>query len=376
LRRTGSPVFDGVKDGSAVLRASEGIDRERAPALWAEANRILRSDRPSRLVLDLSDAKRIDGAGVALVRALEDCCQKSGVAFSVEGAGPAIERFLEFARGRSSERRPQPATKSPSRSAVVWNEATRIASGLREFVEFTGRFAERAAYLATHPHKLRLREAVYSFQNIGADGMWLIVGLSLLLGVIMAFQGISGAQGFGSPIFVADVVTLSTTREMAPLLTGVIVTGRSGAAIAAEIGSMKIHEELDALSVMGFDVVRFLCIPRTLALFVATPLLTLISIGAGIVGGAAVATFYLHLAPVAYFNEVQHAISAAQIVSALVKGCTFGVIIGIIASFEGFSAGKAPEEVGRRTKTAVVRSILAIIFADAFFSIVSEVYGW
>jgi phospholipid/cholesterol/gamma-HCH transport system permease protein len=139
---------------------------------------------------------------------------------------------------------------------------------------------------------------------------------------------------------------------------------------------MKIHEELDALSVMGFDVMRFLFIPRTLALVIATPLLTMLSIGAGILGGAAVAFFYLHLSAAAYFNEVRHAISAAQVASALTKGATFGLMIGVIACFEGLQAGRAAEDVGKQTTAAVVRGILAIIFADAFFSIVSEVYGW
>jgi phospholipid/cholesterol/gamma-HCH transport system permease protein len=206
--------------------------------------------------------------------------------------------------------------------------------------------------------------------------MLLIGALSLLLGIIMAFQGITGTRGFGSPIFVADVVTLSTTREMAPLLTGVIVTGRSGAAIAAEIGTMKIDQELDALSVMGFDVTRFLLIPRMLALLVATPLLTLLSIAGGIIGGAGVAVFVLHLTLPNYFSEVQHAISGAQIASALVKSATFGLLAGAIACFQGLQAGQAAEDVGKQTTSAVVKGILLVIFADAFFSIVSEVYGW
>jgi phospholipid/cholesterol/gamma-HCH transport system permease protein len=206
-------------------------------------------------------------------------------------------------------------------------------------VEFVGNVATRAAFLVTHPHRVRFGEVLYQVQLVGAEGILLIGALSLLLGIIMAFQGITGTRGFGSSIFVADVVTLATTREMAPLLTGVIVTGRSGAAIAAEIGTMKIDQELDALSVMGFDVMRFLLVPRMLALVISTPLLTVLSIGGGILGGAGVAVFVLHLSLASYFSEVQHAISGAQIASALVKSATFGLIVGVIACFQ---PGKRP----------------------------------
>jgi phospholipid/cholesterol/gamma-HCH transport system permease protein len=363
-------------DRSAVLRPTEGIDRSHARSFWAQANRLFKERSPSRLVLDLHEVKRIDGAGVALVRQLEDRCRQGGIEFSIEGAAPGVSRFLDFVRQRSPEGKPPPPPRTPSRTAALSRELERWGHGAKEFVEYIGRFAERAAFLATHPHRVRLGDVLYHVQKAGAEGMWLLIGLSLLLGVIMAFQGLTGARGFGSPILVADVVTLSTTREMAPLLTGVIVTGRSGAAIAAEIGSMKIHEELDALSVMGFDVMRFLFVPRTLALIISTPLLTLLSIGAGILGGAGVAVFDLHLTAAAYFNEVQHAIAGTQIASALVKGATFGLMIGLIACFQGLRAGKAAEDVGRQTTTAVVRSILAIIFADAFFSILTQVYGW
>jgi len=364
------------ENGSVVLRPSGGIDRPHARSFLAQANLVLKEGtKPSRVVLDLRDAKRIDGVGVALVRELEDRCRREGIAFSIEGAAPGVSEFLDFVRGRSREGQPQTVPETPPLAALS-REASRWARSFKEFTAFVGRFAARAAFLVTRPRRIRLGEMVYQLQKAGAEGTWLLVGLSLLLGVIMAFQGLTGARGFGSPLIVADVVTLSTTREMAPLLTGVIVTGRSGAAIAAEIGSMKIHEELDALSVMGFDLMHFLFIPRTLALAIATPLLTLLSIGAGILGGAAVAVFYLHLSAAAYFTEVQNAISATQIASALVKGITFGLVIALISCFEGLQAGKAAEDVGKQTTAAVVRGILAIIFADAFFSIISEVYKW
>ncbi len=364
------------KDGSAVLHPAEGIDRSHARSMWAAANRLLQDKRPSRLVLDLRDVKRIDGAGIALLRELESQCERKGIQFSIEGATPGVAEFLDFVRRRSSGAGRRPPARPPSGWVVLSRRVKEAAGTLRSFVEFVGRFAASSAYLVTHPQEIRPAEVLYQVQKAGAEGMWLLIGLSLLLGVIMAFQGLTGARNFGSPTVVADVVTISTTREMAPLLTGVIVTGRSGAAFAAEIGTMKIHEELDALSVMGFDVMRFLLIPRTLGLVISTPLLTLLSIGAGIVGGLCVAVFTVHLSPISYFSEVEKVISAKEIASALAKGVVFGFMIGIVACFQGQQAGKAAEDVGKQTTTAVVRSILFIIFADAIFSMASEVYGW
>ncbi len=369
-------VLGGETDGRFVLRPTERLDRSHARHLWIEANRLFRKGRPARIVVDLRGVSRIDEAGVALLRELEARCRRGHVEFAVEGANPAVSEFLEFVGGRSPDRCDAPPAQSAPAKASLLDRAARGAQELRALIELVGQFAESAAYLATHPHRIRFRDVVYQIQRVGADGMWLVVGLSLLLGVIMAFQGLSGARGFGSPIFVADVVTLSTTREMAPLLTGVIVTGRSGAAIAAEIGTMKIDQELDALAVMGFDVMQFLLVPRALALVVAAPLLTIVSIGAGILGGATVAMSVLHLSLISYFGEVQRALSAAQIMSALAKGATFGLLIGVISCFEGLRARNAAEEVGKQTTAAVVRSILLVILADAVFSVLTEVSHW
>jgi phospholipid/cholesterol/gamma-HCH transport system permease protein len=374
-RRGAVAAVDADGHGRLVLRPTHEFDRAHAAAVWAHAVRALNERSPARLVVDLADVSRIDAAGVAIVQELERRCRRRGIDFSVERAAPGVSEFLEFARRRSGETPPSPPPRAPRTSALArrTGEALRAA---RSFVELVGRFAESGAHLAVHPRDLRVRDIRYQVQRVGAEGMWLLGGLSVLLGIIIAFQGVGGARSFGSSIFVADVVTLATTREMAPLLTGVIVSGRSGAAIAAEISTMKIDQELDALSVMGFDVVRFLLVPRTLALVIATPLLTLLSMGAGILGGAAVGVFVLHLGVAQYFGEVQKALSAAQVASALAKGTTFALLIGVVSCFEGLQARKAAEEVGNQTKAAVVRSILLVIAADAFFSILSEVYSW
>jgi phospholipid/cholesterol/gamma-HCH transport system permease protein len=364
-----------VENESVVLHPAEELDPAHVELLWAEANRTLLRP-PRRIVLDLNGVTRVGVGGVALVRELEHRCQRRGVGFSVAGASPAVTEFLHFVQGRSPDRPTAPPARRLPGSIPLSRKAARACQTVRAFVEFVGRFTESVEHLVMHPREFRVRDVLYELQRAGAEGMWLIGGLSVLLGVIMAFQGLSSARGFGSPLLVADVVTLSTTREMAPLLTGVLVAGRSGAAIAAEIGTMKIDQELDALTVMGLDVTRFLLVPRTVALVIATPLLTLLSMAAGILGGAVVATLVVRLTPVAYFGEVRQALTAAQVSSALAKGAAFGLVAGWMACFHGLQAGKAAEDVGRQTTAAVVTTVLLIIAVDALFSITSEVYAW
>lgn len=373
--RHGTAGRDG-SGGDVVLDPGEAIDRPHAAALWSLVNRALDERRPARLVLDLRKVSKVDGAGVALLRELAARCRRRGVAFSAEGAVPPVSSFLAFVEGRSPERPKAPSARRPAAVLALSERVARLGRDLRASAEFVGRFAESLGRLALRPDRLRVDEVAYQVQRSGAEGTPLLVALSLLLGVIMAFQGLQGIGGFGSPILVADVVTLSTTREMAPLLTGVIVAGRSGAAFAAEIGTMKVDQELDALSVMGFDVMRFLFVPRILGLVIATPLLTLLSMAAGILGGAGVAVFDLDLPFVAYIGEVRNAITGAEIVSALAKAVTFGLMIGVVACFQGMQTGDAAEDVGTRTTAAVVRGILLVVAADAFFSIAAEVYHW
>jgi phospholipid/cholesterol/gamma-HCH transport system permease protein len=361
---------------SAVLHPTKGIDRAHARELWREANRILEQRSPAAMILELDDVLRIDGAGVALLRELEQLCRRRGIAFSLRGARPNVSEFLEFVDTRSPDKPRKPVPQPLPLAVRASQRVSRWLHGLRDFTEFVGEFAAGVAFVVAHPRRIRAGEIIEQVEKSGADALLLLLGLSVVMGIILAFEGISGTRALDSPLLVADTVTLSTAREMAPLLTGIIMTGRSGAAIAAEIGTMKIEEELDALSVMGFDVMRFLLIPRTFALVIATPLLTMLSVVAGITGGSFIAMTNLHLTAPEYFGEVEKHITGVLVGLGLVKGATFGVIAGVVSCFHGLRAGRAAEDVGRQTTTAVVQTIVLIILADAFFSGLAEVYQW
>jgi phospholipid/cholesterol/gamma-HCH transport system permease protein len=246
----------------------------------------------------------------------------------------------------------------------------------RALVRFVGDFAAAGLASLIHPRQMRIREVLYHTQVVGTDAMPIVAGLSFLMGIIMAFQAATTLQTFGAAIYVADIVTISTTREMGPLLTAVIIAGRSGAAFAAEIGTMKINEEIDALEVMGFDITRFLVLPRVFALMLAGPLLTLLANAAGIAGGASAAVVLLNLSAVNFFAEVNKILSPADIYTGLIKGFGFAALVGFIGCFRGLRASMAAESVGVQATSAVVSGILLIIVADAVFTAIFQIYGW
>jgi phospholipid/cholesterol/gamma-HCH transport system permease protein len=183
-------------------------------------------------------------------------------------------------------------------------------------------------------------------------------------------------SSFGSDIFIADMVVFAVTREMGPLLTAVILAGRTGAAFAAEIGTMKMNEEIDALMVHNFDITGYLVLPRVFALMVAGPLLTMLSNATGILGGLVTSKVTLGLPPTSFLHEAQKALSPGDIYTGLIKGAVFGTFVGLIGCFRGLQTGLGAGSVGIQTTSAVVTGIFMVIFLDTLFSYIFQVYGW
>lgn len=203
---------------------------------------------------------------------------------------------------------------------------------------------------------------------VGVEAVPIVIFISLLVGVVLALNGATQLRQFGASIFIANLVAISTTREMGPLLTAVIVSGRTGSAIAAEIGSMVISEEVDAMHTMALNPVRFLVVPKVLALIVMMPLLTVMSNLAAITGGYAVGVLGLDLGSDAYLSQTVQSLFVSDVSTGLVKSVVFGVIIGLVGAHRGFSVRGGPEAVGRATTSAVVTSIILCIIANAGFT--------
>ena len=203
----------------------------------------------------------------------------------------------------------------------------------------------------------------------GRDGLPIVALISFLMGLISAFQASVQLQQFGADIYVANLVGLSITRELGPLMTAIIAAGRSGAAFAAEIGTMKVSEEVDALEAMGLDRTRFLVTPKVLALVFMLPCLTLFADLVGILGGLVVATGLLELPAEVYFRQMALYMTMWDINQGLIKSVVFAFLVAGIGCLRGFQASAGAESVGRITTSAIVTSIFSIIIADAIFTL-------
>ncbi len=212
------------------------------------------------------------------------------------------------------------------------------------------------------------KSTIEQMVKIGYESIPIVCLIAFFVGLIIAMQSAYQLAQFGVTIYVANFVAVSITRELSPLLTAIIITGRNGSAITAEIGTMKVSEEIDALKTMGFNPVKFLVVPRTLAMVIMVPCLTIIADFIGILGGYVISMLTLDLTSIRYINQTTEALLFKDVLSGLVKSVFFALIIANIGSYEGFNVEGGAEGVGKSTTQSVVTSIFLIIAADVFFT--------
>lgn len=215
---------------------------------------------------------------------------------------------------------------------------------------------------------IRIRASVSEMVKAGYNSVPIVSVISLFIGIILALQAAYQLKRFGALVYVADLVGVSITRELGPIITAIIVSGRSGSAFAAEIGSMKAAEEVDALITMGINPVRFLVVPKLIALMVMVPALTVLSDFLGLFGGFLLSVTLLELHPVNYFQQTINALLVKDILTGLIKAWAFGIVITIVGAYHGFKVEGGAEEVGRHTTSSVVASIFLVIVFDLFFT--------
>jgi phospholipid/cholesterol/gamma-HCH transport system permease protein len=210
-------------------------------------------------------------------------------------------------------------------------------------------------------------------QDCGAKALPIVSLISVLVGLILAFVGAVQLRQFGAQIYVADLVGIATVREMGAMMTAIIMAGRTGAAFAAQLGTMQVNEEIDALSTFGFSPLDFLVTPRVLALVLMMPFLTLYADLLGIVGGGIVGVTMLDIPVLQYINETRQALSLGDIAVGLVKGCVFGVLIAVAGCMRGMQCGRSASSVGNAATSAVVTAIVAIVVTDGIFAVVTDI---
>jgi len=357
-------------EGAALRMAIRGrIEIANAQQVLEEATGHLEGEG-RRVRLDLSGVDYFDSGGGVVVLGLRERLRERHGDLTIVASTPEIDGFLSLV-DEEAVFGPSARVEGPRENLAERLGATTLAALAmgREVVVFTGEMMLGLADAIRHPSKIRWRETWLYMQRTGIDGLPIVALISFLMGLITAFQAAVQLRQFGADIYIANLVGLSIVRELGPLMTAIIAAGRSGAAFAAEIGTMKVSEEIDALDTMGLDRTRFLVTPKVVALLVMLPALTVFSDLVGVIGGLVVARINLELPAQVYFRQLQWALVPWDVISGLIKSVVFALLVAGVGCLWGFEARGGAESVGRITTAAIVAGIFMIIVADAVFTI-------
>jgi phospholipid/cholesterol/gamma-HCH transport system permease protein len=314
-----------------------------------------------------------DSGGGALLLQLRQQLAAHGAALRIIRSTANVDGFLNLVDADAVLQQPALSPPPPTLLERAGDFGLEAVESVRRMAAFAGEITLGLCDAAAHPQRIRRREMWLYMQRAGHQGLPIVALISFLMGLITAFQAAVQLRQFGADIYVANLVGLSITRELGPLMTAIIAAGRSGAAYAAEIGTMKVNEEVDALTAMGLDRTRFLVTPKVLALLIMLPCLTLFADLVGILGGLVVA-LSIDIPAVVYFRQMKWYMRFWDVGQGLMKSIVFALLIAGVGCLRGFEARQSAESVGRITTSAIVSAIFAIICADAIFTVLFNVW--
>lgn len=323
---------------------------------------------PSHLVFDCAALSALDTAGAWLLHRTMLTLQQAGGSVTLTGLRPEFNTLLQLLASCTLT----PASLNTDRPNLL----TRIGKSfwtnlfdLYAVLIFIGETALILLHLLIRPHRIRWKTILHNLQIAGFDALPIVGLLSFLMGMVIAYQGADQLQRFGANIYIADLVGLSMLRELSPLLTAIIVAGRSGSAYAAQIGTMKVTEEIDALRTIGIGPTELLVLPKLIALVIALPLLTVYADMAGLLGGMLMARSKLDISFDVFIDRLGDAIRLSTFLTGIGKAPVFAAIIALVGCYQGFQVTGSADSVGRQTTVSVVQGIFLVILSDALFSI-------
>jgi len=372
-----SPVSlrsDGPRDGVFTLAIAGRLDSGATGKIWRDATKAVAGARAASVVLDASGIDYCDGSGIALLVQLRHQQERAGGKLAIRGLRPEFQELLEDWEPGSLARLGSAQPEQRRFSEEVGAGAVKVWLDFRDLISFVGELSAALAKAALAPRRVRWRDALGVAEAAGVNALPIVALISFLVGLIMAFQAAIPLRQFGADIFVANLIALSMLREMGPLMTAIILAGRSGSAFAAELGTMKVREEIDALKTMGLDPVRFLVVTRVVAAVVMTPLLTLFSNLLGLMGGSVV-LLSLGFPLITYFHQIQSAVTYRDLLGGLLKSFVFGILVAATGCLRGLQTQSGASAVGESTTRAVVSGIILITITDGIFSVVYYYLG-
>ena len=344
-------------DTSGVMRAIDGLPRD------------------GRVVLSASESLVPDSLLLASLFRLASLCAQREVHLSLTGFPEQVARQISLAlsvpprKGARRERVDDPLIVSIGRSSVT------LAENLKGWLTFLGELLVALWLFIRRRARVPVRDIWVVLDECGPGALPIVTLISVLVGVILAFIGAQQLRQFGAQIYVANLVSVAMLREMGAVMAGVIMAGRTGAAFAAQLGTMQVNEEIDALKTLGISPMQYLVVPRVVALIIMMPLLCVYADALGILGGALVSSLTMDISLVQYFNQAQSAVHMRDFWLGVSKSCVFGVLIAIAGCLSGIRCGRSASAVGVAVTSAVVSGIVAIVLSDAVFAVITEVLG-
>ena len=362
------------EDGPEIVVSLDGpLNVNTEAEAWRPLDEVLSRRPAGALTLDLAGLTALDLNGSAQIMAALEAAEKSGLKAVAAGLPPRFETIFRLARAAMS----QPLPPEPPRVSFLeelGRSAAELAREGQALVFFLGELTAESLSLAARPWRFNWGNVAASAERSGVNAVPIVALVSFLVGLIIAFQAAMITKIFGAEIYVATVMGVSVVRELGPLIAAIILAGRSGSAFSAELGSMRVAEEIDALTTMGFSPVRELALPRVLALTLTTPLASLIASFVGIFGGSLV-LLGLGYTAITYWTMAVDKVSLATFLIGFFKSFVFGFTVAAVGCQSGLAVGDSPDAVGQATTRGVVTNIILITVLDSIFAVVFYIAG-
>jgi phospholipid/cholesterol/gamma-HCH transport system permease protein len=365
-------LLEGRIDGDQLTLAGTGAwTAQNARRLEALIDRVTRGREPiKRVAIDMSKVDRLDTFGAWLLERLVRAFSTRGYDTQVIGLKENYRKLVDEVHGVKLDeiQKPKPNQVLYALASIGMGIAS-VGASFMSIVNMFGALTVALMRVVVNPRRLRFTSLVHQLDNVAWRGVPIIVLITFLVGCIIAQQGIFHFRRFGADIYVVDMIGILTLRELGVLIVCIMVAGRSGSAYTAELGSMKMREEVDALRTMGFDPIEVLILPRVLALILGVPILTFLGSMAALYGGGLVAWAYGGVDPDIFLSRLKEAISLNTFVVGMIKAPFMALVIGVVACVEGMAVKGSSESLGLQTTASVVESIFLVIVLDGFFAI-------
>ena len=333
---------------------------------------LIEVNKSEHIIVNCSDIKALDSAGAWVLNHFLVRLHDEDIVVTLQGMNPKFEKLLGVVINQIKDENNQPVFADkvlPNYLARVGKSIVDFHTQLQDFLAFIGETAIAFVGCMMHPTRFRWRAILANIQTSGFNALLIVGLLSFLLGVVVAFQGADQLRQYGANIFVVDLIGLSMLREFAPLITAIIIAGRSGSAYAAQIGTMVVSEEIDAMHTLGISPQEMLVLPKFVALVIALPLLTMFADVLGVFGGMIMASTQLGVGYSDFLDRFVYAVSPISLLVGIGKAPVFAAIIVIVGCYQGFRTTGGAQSVGQQTTQSVVQSIFLVVVADALFSI-------